>query len=365
MKPERLTWIDYARGIAIILVVYRHVFQGLKESGIAIDNYRYLEYANIFFFSFRMPLFFIISGIFVTASLRKRGIKEYIATRAKTILYPYFLWACIQLTLQAIFARYTNGHPTLQSYLYLFYLPREIAQFWYLYALFNVALVYVLVKQKLHVSAMQNIGLGILMFYGSVLLYREKIDTGFAGDIMHYYVFFAIGDTISSYMMNRDNFTRFESWKLLLPLLCCFIAAQSYFLKANLSSGVEKYQFVEYHQPFIFLLIALTGCAFIINLTFVLQKKKILNWLPQLGRHSLYIYVAHVIIFAAVRILLTKVFGVNNVIILLASGIIAGLTVPVILYKLSVKFNIPWLFTLEKKDRTAIKPAVQVAENNN
>src|ERR1700753_786954 len=114
-KAERLTWIDYARGIAIILVLYRHVFEGLKESGLPVEKYMYLEYANIFFFSFRMPLFFIISGIFVSASLQKRGIKSFIGTKARTILYPYFLCSCLQITLQIVFSKYTNGHSTAQS----------------------------------------------------------------------------------------------------------------------------------------------------------------------------------------------------------------------------------------------------------
>src|ERR1700730_9130577 len=98
MKPGRLTWIDYAKGIAIILVLYRHVFEGIKASGIAIEKYISLEHANIMFFSFRMPLFFIVSGIFVASSLHKRGLKDFIATKMKTILYPYFLWGALQIT---------------------------------------------------------------------------------------------------------------------------------------------------------------------------------------------------------------------------------------------------------------------------
>ena len=54
MKPKRVNWIDYARGIAIILVVYRHAFEGLKESGIPVGKYFFLEYANIFLFSFKI-----------------------------------------------------------------------------------------------------------------------------------------------------------------------------------------------------------------------------------------------------------------------------------------------------------------------
>lgn len=349
MKPDRLKWIDYARGIAIILVVYRHVFEGLKESGLPVSEFMLFEYANIFFFSFRMPLFFIVSGIFVALSLQKKGIKNYIDTRARTVLYPYFLWACIQLTIQLFFQKYTNGHPTAQTYLYLFYLPREIAHFWYLYALFNVGVLYVLAKEKLHISPLQNIILGVIMFYISVLTWQENITTGFLGDILHYYVFFAIGDAISRFMLNRDNFKYFESWQTFFLLILPFVAAQYYFLKVNLPHSIEKYMYVEYYQPITFVIIALIGCAFIVNITFILQKLSIINWLTILGRHSLYIYVAHVIAFAAVRIFLRKIFGVENVPVLLFAGILGGLILPVLLYKFAMRFNMGWLFSLEKK----------------
>lgn len=75
MKPVRETWIDYARGIAIILVLYRHVFEGIKNAGIAVERYLFIEHFNIMFFSFRMPLFFIVSGIFVKSSLKKEGLQ--------------------------------------------------------------------------------------------------------------------------------------------------------------------------------------------------------------------------------------------------------------------------------------------------
>lgn len=349
-KHGRLTWIDYARGVTIILVVYRHAFEGLKESGLPVNNYMFLEYFNIFFFSFRMPLFFIISGIFVSASLKKRGVKLFIETKLRTILYPYFLWACIQLTLQLLFSAYTNGQPTVNSFLYLFYLPREIAQFWYLYALFNVSVLFALIKVKIRLNTLQQLALGIGLYYVSAFAYQQQISIGFLSDICHYYIFFAIGNAINNFIQNRNNFKYFESWKLTLLLLVPFFAVQYYFLTENLKHTGYKYMYVEYFHPITFILIALTGCTFVINLCFLFQKINVFKWFTALGRHSLYIYVAHVIVFAAVRIFLRKVFGIEDILILLSAGIVAGLIVPVLLYKLSVFLNMRWLFTLEKEE---------------
>lgn len=361
MKPARLNWIDYARGIAIILVVYRHVFEGIKESGIPVHNYLFLEYANIFFFSFRMPLFFIVSGVFIAMSLKKRGIQSFIETKARMILYPYFVWGFLQLTLQMIFTKYTNGHPTPSSYLHLFYLPRELAQFWYLYALFNVSVLYALSKQILKLSAFQNFIIGLLFFYLSSLVYQQDIKIGFVSDILHNYIFFAIGDLVSSFLLDKKYHPYFESGKTVGLMFLPFVVAQVYFLFQNLQQNTSKYMFVEYYQPFIFLLIAITGCAFIICLTFYLQKKDIFKWLPGLGRHSLYIYVAHVIAFAAVRILFSKFLGIQNVPVILLCGIAAGILAPLLLYKVAVRMNMRWIFTLEKE--TAENKEVNLAAN--
>lgn len=367
-KTSRLSWVDYARGIAIILVTYRHVFEGAKAAGISVENHNFLEYINIFLYSFRMPLFFIISGIFISLSLKKKGIKKYIEGRARMILYPYFVWGFLQLTLQIFFTKYTNGHPTPSSYLHLFYLPREIGQFWYLYALFNVSVLYVFSK-KLHFKAWHNILIGLVFFYLSSIVYQDDIKIGFVHDILHNYIFFAVGDLVSKYLLDTKNHKHFESGKILLLLFIPFLVVQTYFLLENLNHNVLKYMYVEYYQPFIFLIVAIVGCAFIINLTFYLQKKNVLRWLTYVGRHSLYIYVSQVMAFAALRIFLTTFLHVHNIFIILISGIIAGVCIPLLLYGLAVRFNMRWIFTLEKdnsvRPERPLTPAVAFEERAN
>lgn len=366
MKLLRLNWIDYARGVAIILVCYRHVFEGSKAAGVEVGNYNFLEYVNIFLYSFRMPLFFIISGLFITSSLKKKGLKLYIEDRARAILYPYFLWGFIQLSFQIIFTKYTNGHPTVASYLNLFYLPREIAQFWYLFALFNVSVLYSFAKFFLKLTASYNIIIGILLFYISSIIYQQNITTGLVFDIIHYYIFFAIGDFAKTYLLDPKNLKYFESGKNLLLMIIPFLGCQIYFLLQNLEHDTSKYMYVEYYEPMIFLIIALVGCIFIIHLTFYLQRKNFLKWLTTLGRNSLYIYVSHVIVFASLRIMLINLFHVENIFLILCSGILAGLTVPLLLYKIAVHFHMRFIFTLEKgaANEENINPANNVFTSN-
>lgn len=364
MKPIRQTWIDYARGISIILVLYRHVFEGLKNSGLAVADYISLEHANILFFSFRMPLFFIVSGIFVAGSLQKRGLKLFIDNKSRTILYPYFLWGIIQITIQIFLSGYVNSQRTSHDYIYLLYEPRLIEQFWYLYALFNVSVLYAFSKSVLKLSAVTNTIIGLGMIYISSWTSRNQISIAFLGDILHYYLFYAIGDLIGRFIRDKNNLAKLYSWKNAALLLVPFIVSQVFYLYQNLEHSPKTYDYVENYQPYIFVIIAVTGCAFIISICFLLQKADKIKWLHHLGRHSLYIYVAHVIVLAATRMIMVKVFNITNVPVLLITGIVAGLIGPVILYKLSEKFNFTYLFTLER-NHDSIKLAEQKSINQN
>jgi fucose 4-O-acetylase-like acetyltransferase len=53
---SRINWVDYAKAIGILLVVYGHVARGIKNSGIKIPTDLY-EVADSVIYSFHMPLF--------------------------------------------------------------------------------------------------------------------------------------------------------------------------------------------------------------------------------------------------------------------------------------------------------------------
>ncbi|HEV3252677.1 MAG TPA: acyltransferase [Puia sp.] len=347
IKENRLPWIDYARGIAIFLVLYRHIFEGIKRSGIDTIHFSYLEHANIIFFSFRMPLFFMISGIFIGGSLFKRGLKYFIMTKWKLLLYPYLLWATVQVTLQLSLSKYVNADRSYRDYLYILYAPREIDQFWYLYALFNTSVLYAILLIKGKISTSYQLILGFIMFLVSSFVVQHKISLGFIYDILHYYIFIALGGVLSSFIKDKKNEPLFSSWKLFLVILPIFVVCQGYFLNTNLSQ--QSYSYVEDYQPLRFLIIALSGCVFMINISFILQKYKALLTLRVIGYYSLYIYLMHVLASSAARILLTKVFGIDQVLLLLPLGILVGLFVPVIFYNLAMKLGAWWLFSLERK----------------
>ena len=63
-KKERIEWIDFGKGLTVLLVVIGHVILGLFESNqFPQDNHQLLFFTQIFYL-FHIPVFFALSGYF-------------------------------------------------------------------------------------------------------------------------------------------------------------------------------------------------------------------------------------------------------------------------------------------------------------
>ena len=348
LTRDRYPWIDYARGICIILVCFRHTHEGLVNGDILFPSeHPVLQFLNVFFFSFRMPLFFIISGVFLGASLRKKGLKHFIEDRFRFIFYPFLVWGCIQITMQLVFKGYVNANRKPIDYFNLLWNPREIEQFWYLNALFFVGITYALVKVKLKFTSLQQLGLGLILYFVSYFTTVNEIPIGFLTDVFFFYMFFAIGDNLASFIIEEKKRQQILGRKPLLILLPIFLVLQYFFSKINLSEGDDY--FVQRFMPVLFAVVSIAGCAFIMNVSYLLQQLNILRFLRVIGYHSLFIYIMHLMVIAAFRILYTNVLGLTNVYLFIVIGIVAGVFIPMVIYNLAEKVGLGWLFELKKK----------------
>jgi fucose 4-O-acetylase-like acetyltransferase len=339
LEKKRMAWVDYLRGIAIILVVYRHVLLGLQRANMDIPVS--LVYANMIFYSFRMPLFFILSGIFINGSLSRRPVGKLVYTKFENLLYPYFIWSFIQITLQIILNKYSNSDRSLIDYTYILYQPRGLDQFWYLPALFNCSVIYLFLKVKVRLPIWAQLLAGVTFYIAAP--YCSAISM--FSDWMEFYIFFALGDAVSKIFFEEKSQRLFNSTWTGLIMIPIFAATQLYYLYKAGPTGASIGQLP-------FLAVALIGCFSMFVLAFRFQKWDILRWLRVLGFHSLYIYVMHVMIAAFTRSVLSRVFGIHNTPILLLVGIAVGVTVPVIIYNTLIKDNIFWfLFSLQKPQK--------------
>lgn len=338
LKKSRLYWVDYLKGIAIVLVVYRHSLLGIQGSG--VQTPAYLENANMIFYSFRMPLFFMLSGIFVSLSLRKRSVKQFIASKFENLMYPYFVWVFLQITLQIVLSGFTNSNRGLIDYTYIFYQPRNLDQFWYLPALFNATVIYLLIKKYITQRWFLLLVIGLGFYFLSPYLQNISM----ISDWMEFFIFFALGDTISAFFFRERVQDFFKNYLTLLLALPVFVIAQIFYLDHkmyNLSSETIRAEF---------LIIALVGCFTMLALSFRLQCLNALSWLRILGYHSIYIYVMHVMIAAFIRAFIMHFLGIHNIFITLFACILGGAVLPVIIYNLFIHDNFAWfLFSFKRR----------------
>lgn len=348
LSNKRFGWIDYDRGISIILVTYRHCFESIEKAGLNLHDYPIFNYINVFFFGFRMPLFFIASGIFVSSSLRKKGLGSYSWNRVQTILYPLLVWGIIQISLQILFSDHTNSEVTPMYYWYLLADPRITGQFWYLNALFCVGILYAIVKTVFKFRVPHQLLLGLALYFFAAWLRFHDIHWGFAMDVFKYYLFFAIGDAVSEWMLSETAAKWFTSWKLAVPLLIAFVVIQYYFTVINIAE--DNNYFVENHMPVFFLAVALVGCALSIAASFSLKKYAAMPFLRVVGYNSVHIYCMQIIAMSVTRLVLMKVFGLTFVPALVILVLLGGLIIPMITYNICVRLGLWWLFTLKKPE---------------
>lgn len=353
LQSTRYPWIDYARGICIILVCYRHSFEGLINGNFPTGNYPFLELMNSSLVTFRMALFFIISGIFISKALSKKSYGDYVKDRFKIIIYPLLIWGFIQITLQLLFKDYTNAKREPLDYLHLIFMPRRIEQFWYLNTLFMVGILYAFLKTilrfnlwQLMISSIVLYSLGGLFYATNANLRYETLAYSFIPDLLHYTIFFFIGDAISTLILNKDKSKYLSSVVFFIPIFLIFFMAHYYYTITN--TQFNKGYYVEFYMPISFLLIALSGCAFVIQISFILQRFKVLLFLRVIGYHSLYIYLIHVIITGSLRVFLSKILNITYIPLLLFLCIIAGICIPIIVYNIFVRKGLWWFFSLKK-----------------
>src|SRR5687768_5451902 len=90
-RDPRIPWVDYAKGICIILVVMMHSTLGVGE---AMGGTGFMHHVVQFARPFRMPDFFLISGLFLSLVI-DRPWRLYLDRKVVHFAYFYVLWLLI------------------------------------------------------------------------------------------------------------------------------------------------------------------------------------------------------------------------------------------------------------------------------
>src|ERR1700730_16434283 len=96
-QTGRVDWVDYAKGFCIVMVVMMHSTFGVET---AAGHDGWMHAAVAFARPFRMPDFFLISGLFL-ARVIDRDWRDYLDKKVLHFAYFYVLWVTIQFASRA------------------------------------------------------------------------------------------------------------------------------------------------------------------------------------------------------------------------------------------------------------------------
>ena len=96
-RSGRVDWVDYAKGICIIMVVMMHSVLGVE---LAAGQTGFMHLFVAFAKPFRMPDFFLISGLFLPLVI-DRDWRTYLDRKVVHFAYFYVLWVTIQFGFKA------------------------------------------------------------------------------------------------------------------------------------------------------------------------------------------------------------------------------------------------------------------------
>lgn len=325
MTNSRTDWVDYAKAIGIILVVYGHVARGMYNAGIEMPVQLYIL-ADSVVYSFHMPLFFFLSGLFFYSSFAKRGGGRLVLNKIDTILYPYLLWSLLQGGAEVVLSNHTNGNVTLEEVLAV-WSPR--AQFWFLYALFFVFVV----SSAIYSWVSEKFGIFLFILAGVLYLYQPTfLGIQVPGYISNYLVYFMFGVIFTRYNLHD----RISSSFALALMLLAFIAGQSlfhgYLDKVYSNRGVDS------------LLLGLVSILFVVSLSALLCKRPN-QFFAFIGASSMAIFLMHILTGSGVRVILSNLLGIDSAVMHLVLGCLAGLLVPLVALMVINSLKIPYVFS--------------------
>ena len=330
---DRIPWVYHARGLALLLIVYRHIVLGIQFHQVEMSPFLYNF--QLFFSNFRMPAFFLLSGVFLMKSLRRKTETELAEVKVKNLLYPYILWASIMLITQIVFSQFSNAKRDWSDFMHIITQPRAIDHLWYLLALFNTSILFLILHKYLANRKAVHIAIAVLLHIISSWVKGNS----FFSDFFYFYIFLFAGSLLSELLINKETRGRILSlnyFKWLLPL---FLIGQWFWF-----THIKEGGFYEV----VFFAISLIGCYFLFMVAVFIAQSRRNDWLAYIGRHSLYIYILHVPIAAAIRKLIWNAFPEADLWILFGICFLCAIVFPILLVKIFKNYGIERLFTLQK-----------------
>ncbi len=345
LTTNRIDWVDYAKGICIILVVMMHSTLGVEKAiGQTGHLHHFIEWAT----PFRMPDFFLISGLFLARRISVPW-RNYLDTKVLHFAYFYILWMSIQFAMKGPGLAMEQGvTAALGSYALGFVQPFGTLWFIYLLAIFFVV-----------TKALKDVP-PLMVFLAAALLEMLPLHTGWMvlDEFASRYVYFFAGYWLAPVIFKSAEQLWARNAFALMALLYIWSFINSYAVLSGFSTA-----------PLIGLLLGFAGAGAVITTGVLLARTGLAEWLRYLGAHSIVLYLSFFLFMAVTRAVTLKLIPGINVDVLATVTTLAGVVGPVLLFwlvrgtRLGFLFKRPDWISL-KQVETGDKPTYSAGHDN-
>lgn len=327
---DRIDWVDTAKGICIIFVVMVHSVLGVEK---VMGAEGWMHNVVAFARPFRMPDFFLISGLFLGLVI-DRPWRRYVDRKIVHFVYFYLLWLTIQFAFKApgLVAEHGLVH-TVQSYLVALVQPFGTLWFIYLLPLFflftrlskTLPVWFVLLWAAL---------LEVLPVHTGWLVFDE-----FCARFVYFYAGYAFAGKIfdiADWLRNRPLVALgfLAVWAPVNAALVFTPAAEMLAPYIQGTSGNTGNTGGYSELPLLSLVLGLAGAMAIICVASLISRIRLFDWLTWLGAHSIVVYLAFFLPMAVTRVVLVKTGLIPDIGTVSALVLFAGVAGPVVLYHL-------------------------------
>jgi uncharacterized membrane protein YcfT len=281
-NPNRMPWVDTAKGLSIILVVMMY---SAYNTGEYTGGVGFMHYVIGFATPFRMPEFFLISGLFLSLVI-DRPWRRYLDRRVVHYFYFYVLWAIISIGLKiGIFSRDPNG--MLHDLAMAIVQPYGVLWFIYMLAVFGLA---ARLLRELRVPHWV-----VIPVAAALQMWAPQSDSYALTQFAAYFVFFYLGFVLAPLIFRLVAWTQERpaiavagllAWAIVNGLL---VYSPGYVVEpVDTKMGLAAW-------PPLHLTLAVAGAVALCVAGGFLSKFTSMEWLRWLGEHSLVVYVAFTI----------------------------------------------------------------------
>ncbi|NOZ31664.1 MAG: acyltransferase family protein [Alphaproteobacteria bacterium] len=318
---NRLDWVDSAKGISIILVV---MLYAAYTTGEATGGTGFLHIIVGFATPFRMPEFYLISGLFLSQVIN-RDWRRYLDRRFVHYLYFYGLWALILIVFKvAIFA----GDPVRALSWIAWAIVEPFSMLWFIYVLAFLSLA----VKVAHAARIPHWA----MLIGAATLQIAPVATPFyaVNQFAEYLIYFYSGYVFAPMIFKLVAYF-FDRPALTIATLATWAGVNGMLVfLPGFSANPGSFDMGLAALPGLHLALALAGAIAVCLLAALFAQVRFMAWLSWLGAHSIVIFLAFSIPMAVTREVLIRFNLISDTGIISALALLSAIVAPVVLYGL-------------------------------